>query len=102
MSERYPPWPIQLLKVVAALLMGLYLVHLFVAGHDNVTTPPPAPERTAVDVLLDRYDCDLPEGTIPGHAVVTLPNQSASYMHADVGFAIWEDGAPGTLHAFCE
>ncbi len=56
--------------------------------------------------LVESHDCwsgPSPYGdtVIPGHAVVTRPGGSARYVSSKVGFAIWLDGAPGTLHAFC-
>jgi hypothetical protein len=37
----------------------------------------------------------------PQHAVVTLPGESPRVVPADVGFGIWLEGKPGTLHGFC-
>src|SRR5262245_32018193 len=55
--------------------------------------------------LEDRHHCwtgAAPEpDVIPGHAVVTLPGHRPQLVDADVGFGIWLDGDPGTLHAFC-
>ena len=56
--------------------------------------------------LVERYDCwtdDAPEpDVIPGHAIVTLPGGQPERVPSEVGFGIWQDGDPGTLHAFCK
>lgn len=54
--------------------------------------------------LISHHHCwtgTAPKDVIPGHAVVTLPGHRARLVPADRGFAIWLDGAPGVLHAFC-
>lgn len=55
--------------------------------------------------LLARHGCwtgPAPAGSpAPGHAVVTLPGARARLVAADVGFAIWLEHAPGTVHGFC-
>lgn len=38
----------------------------------------------------------------PSKALVTLPGKKPRIYPADVGYSIWLEGAPGTLHAFCE
>lgn len=62
-----------------------------------------APSRASV--LIARHDCwtgAAPDPKlIPGHAVVTLPGSRTAYVGSAVGFHIWLDGKPGTLHAFC-
>jgi hypothetical protein len=76
------------------------------------TAPTTAPETTAprqkrsrAERLLAEYACwtdEIPAGqSVPTHAVVTLPGQRAELVDADIGFAIWLDGAPGVLHGFC-
>ncbi len=59
-----------------------------------------------VAVLVESHDCwtgPSPHGddVIPGHAVVALPGGAPRLLSSRVGFAIWLDGRPGTLHAFC-
>jgi hypothetical protein len=77
-----------------------------------VTEPTTAPETTAprqkrsrAEKLLLEYACwtgdDPTSQAVPTHAVVTLPGQRAELVDAWVGFAIWQDGAPGVLHGFC-
>lgn len=80
----------------------------------------PTPSVTTVDPdspagVIDRYTAgnvelaegarcwtgEAPEGVEPRHAVVSLPGKGAEVVPAKVGLAIWLDGAPGTLHAFC-
>lgn len=55
--------------------------------------------------LLARHGCwtgPAPAGSpAPGHAVVTLPGARAELVAADVGFGIWLEHAPGTVHGFC-
>lgn len=66
-------------------------------------------EPTKAERLLDRKCQPYQEDTIPGHAVVTLPGQDATYVESSVGFDLWgpdekygtADDLPGTLHAFC-
>lgn len=62
-------------------------------------------EPSRASVLIARHDCwtgAAPEpNLIPGHAVVTLPGSPTAYVDSAVGFHIWLDGKPGTLHAFC-
>lgn len=62
-----------------------------------------------VDALTRANDCQLPAGTIPGHAVVTIDGVT-KLVDARIGFAMWlgpdgvagtGDETPGTLHAFC-
>ena len=64
-----------------------------------------ATESSRASVLIARHDCwtgAAPEpDLIPGHAVVTLPGSRTAYVDSAVGFHIWLDGKPGTLHAFC-
>lgn len=55
--------------------------------------------------LVAENDCwtgEAPADVIPGHAVVTTPGRPPHLAPAARGFAIWLDGAPGTLHAFCK
>lgn len=59
--------------------------------------------------LVERKCRDYAEGTIPGHAVVTLPGEDPAYVSSQVGFDLWgpdeqpatADDLPGILHAFC-
>lgn len=58
------------------------------------------------------FDCrPYPAGSIPGHAVVTLPGEAPAYVSSRVGFAIWlgadgiertGDERPGILDKFCK
>ncbi len=62
--------------------------------------------KSAVERLIKRHHCWTSSdrhdpNQIPGHAVVTLPDRAQHYVDAKVGFAIWLDGKPGELHAFC-
>jgi hypothetical protein len=53
---------------------------------------------------MAEHDCwtgEGPEGVIPGHAVITNQKGVTKYVKGDRGFAIWLEGAPGTLHGFC-
>ena len=55
-------------------------------------------------MLIARNDCwtgDAPAGADPTRAVVTLPGGEPRLVRAQVGFGMWLDGDPGTLHAFC-
>lgn len=38
---------------------------------------------------------------LPSRALVTLPGGRPRLVRDTVGYAIWLDGRPGTLHAFC-
>lgn len=92
--------------VAAWLLSGL-------AGPATVVAVPSGLERPShaervVERLVTGHDCwtdEAPAGAVPGHAVVTLPGTDhrarPHVVPADVGFGIWLDGDPGTLHAFC-
>ena len=70
-----------------------------------VTDTRPAQGADRVSRLVEEHGCWTgeapPDAPVPGHAVVTLPGQRPRLAHADVGFGIWLDGDPGTLHAFC-
>lgn len=54
-----------------------------------------------------RYDCwrndsERPAGLHPTRALVTPDGSDRpEVVHADVGYRIWLDNEPGTLHAFC-
>jgi hypothetical protein len=57
-----------------------------------------------VERLMERHSCwsgEGPPGVIPGRAIVSAPGGRAEVVPADVGFGIWLDGEPGSLHAFC-
>src|SRR5262245_43571178 len=65
----------------------------------------PGQKKSRAERLLAEYACwsgQVPAGqAAPTHAVVTLPGERAELVDAEVGFAIWLDGAPGVLHGFC-
>ncbi|MDR7254745.1 hypothetical protein J2X46_003743 [Nocardioides sp. BE266] len=62
-------------------------------------------EAARVSALLEDHDCwsdAAPVGSPePHHAVVTRPDQRPRLVDASVGYAIWLEGRPGTLHGFC-
>jgi hypothetical protein len=89
-------------------MRGFAIVGLLVAagwaGVAQQDDAPAASPRDRVGELIAKRDCwtgRAPENTIPGHAIVTLPGTEPAMVKADVGFGIWLDGDPGTLHAFC-
>ena len=113
-----PPAPLTLvailqrtgIRLVAALVGAALVVVVAMAtvpelrddGLDARGAASPATDR--VGRLISGHDCwtgTAPQGVIPGHAVVTSPGHRARLVDAGVGFAIWLDGAPGVLHAFC-
>ena len=78
---------------------------MFMAGQSNNADIAPLPEdgqqvqvhQSKEDRLLETKCRDYAEGTIPGHAVVTLPGKEAVYTSSDVAFALWgADQKPGT------
>ena len=116
--DRRPPAPLTLVatvrqtgvRLVAALVGAAIVVVVAMATvpelRDNGRDARGAAARSSDRVvrLITGHDCwtgTAPEGVIPGHAVVTRPGHRARLVDADVGFAIWLDGAPGVLHAFC-
>ena len=73
-------------------------------GFELTPTDYREPPPTRVERLIERHDCwteRAPGGVVPARAVVTLPGERPRTVSADVGFAIWLEGAPGRLHAFC-
>lgn len=117
-ADRRPPAPLTLVaalqrtgvRLVAALVGAAVVVVVAMATvpelRENGRDVRGASSRPADRVvrLISGHDCwtgTAPEGVIPGHAVVTTPGRRARVVDADVGFAIWLDGAPGVLHAFC-
>lgn len=88
------------------------------SGLSQPETPSPGPSSSAphavaqsalardrIEMLFNRHRCwsgSAPESSpIPSRAIVTLPGQPPKAVPADVGFGIWLDGDPGTLHGFC-
>jgi hypothetical protein len=80
------------------------------APPDPAPLTPPTPAATPaavlrVDELVADHGCwtgAAPDPTvIPGSAVVTLPGREPALVPADIGFEIWLEGRPGTVHAFC-
>lgn len=71
--------------------------------------PAPAPAAVVgsqrVAQLVRQHQCwtgAAPDPAVePGHAVVTRADGKVRYVDARRGFAIWLEGSPGTLHAFC-
>jgi zona occludens toxin (predicted ATPase) len=65
----------------------------------------PDTTESAASAMVREHGCWTgagPIGVTPGHAVVRLPNDiEPSYVDAKVGFAIWLDGKPGDIIAFC-
>ncbi|MEZ5096285.1 MAG: hypothetical protein R2731_09255 [Nocardioides sp.] len=85
-----------------------------VLAEDVVVAIPVAPRRlrppvrhtpTGCELLVVRHHCwtgAAPDpDAIPGHAIVTLPGRRPELADSSVGFAIWLEGAPGHVHAFC-
>ena len=70
---------------------------------EQVRYRPTGDERMVEDLVADHacWSGAAPAGAVPGHAVVTLPGRRPALVPADLGFAIWLDGRPGVLHAFC-
>ena len=62
-------------------------------------------EAARVSALVEEHGCwsdAAPVGAPePQHAVVTLPGGKPRLVDASVGYAIWLEGRPGTLHGFC-
>jgi hypothetical protein len=62
-------------------------------------------DETVAGELIRKNDCwqgRSPTGAIPTHSVVELdPRRGPVLSDAAIGFAIWLEGAPGTLYAFC-
>lgn len=94
--------------LAAAGAVGAWAVTVSLVGGlapATVVTVPSGVERpSAAERLAAAHDCwtdDAPAGVVPAHAVVTLPGDRPRVVPADVGFGIWLDGDPGTLHAFC-
>lgn len=99
---------------LTACLGGSYAVSSALQP-DRVVFPEQTPHAqvqagpTQAERLLDRKCQPYAEGTIPGHAVVTLPGEAATYVNSSVGFDLWgpdqkfgtADDLPGTLHDFC-
>lgn len=96
------------------MAVGVALVALVVQGQASgiidATQPPPqevVTKQSRSDRLFEKHDCwngEAPKDVGPfgpGHAVVTLPGHKAQYVSADVGYGIWLEGKPGTLHGFC-
>jgi hypothetical protein len=99
----------------ALCMLGLMLAYLSVSAilpdgvmgyqqpddpRDNYTMSPVSPAED----LMEEHKCwtgEGPEGVIPGHAVITNQEGVTKYVKGDRGFAIWLEGAPGTLHGFC-
>lgn len=94
------------IMTISGLGMGVLVAEYVTPAAVQVEpSQPAAPSPSRVERLIERNDCwadDAPKDVIPGHAVVTLPGQDPKVAHADVGFAIWLDGRPGTVHAFCK
>ncbi len=98
----------------SAVLTGVVSLAVTAGGLSAPTDPAPISPLTPaatpaavlrVDELIAAHDCwsgDAPDPTvIPGKAVVTLPGAEPALLPADVGFEIWLEGRPGTVHAFC-
>jgi len=62
-------------------------------------------EGTVAGELIQENDCwqgEAPQGVVPTRSVVELdPDRGPVLRSAAVGFAIWTEGAQGTLYAFC-
>lgn len=60
-------------------------------------------ERT--EALAERNHCwtesTAPQDVVPSKALVTLGEGGPHVVKADIGYDIWLEGRPGTLHAFC-
>jgi hypothetical protein len=92
--------------VVAGLTLGGHLAGLAPQTIDIVGEGRTAAPRSAVvDTLVRDHHCwvgQAPPGTgVPSRAVVTLPGDDPRLAPSRVGFGIWLQGRPGTLHAFC-
>lgn len=100
--------------LLSAVLTGAVSLAVAAGGSSAPTDAAPlapptrAPTPAAVlrvDELIADHDCwsgAAPDPTvIPGHAVVTLPGEEPALLPADIGFEIWLEGRPGTVHAFC-
>lgn len=78
---------------------------------DLAASPAPSETRAAraavrVERMLQEHRCwsgAAPAGAPePRHALITPPgDQQPGLVSANVGFAIWLQGKPGTLHGFC-
>lgn len=111
-----------LIKAVVSSVAGTAMMGcaLFISSQQPMTATPVAPEQGSnaqpvqtekplANILVETKCRDYVEGSIPGHAVVTLPGHKAQYVKSDVGFALWgpdekpatADDRPGMLHAFC-
>lgn len=93
-----------LLGVPGWMALGFILVVLFIPANLEVR-PQEAPPKTKLQRLFEQHECwtdDGAEHPIPAGALVTKPGGEPRVYPADVGFRIWLEGRPGTLHAFCK
>lgn len=95
---------VRILTAVTAIGMAV-LVTVDASARDTVAWAPPTLAETTVSELITDHQCwtgAAPDpDVIPGHAVVTLPGAFPELVPSAVGFGIWLEGDPGTLHAFC-
>lgn len=95
--------------LVANTAVGVMIGVVMTMGSSTVEAAPQSPSVTdpgpsRVELLIARHECwagEAPSDVIPGHAIVTLPGGRPRVMLSDVGFGIWLDHNPGTVHAFC-
>lgn len=69
------------------------------------SSEPARQTETYVDVLYREYQCWRNDGLKhpePQGALATLPKRGVRIYPAKVGYRIWLEDAPGTLHAFCK
>jgi hypothetical protein len=94
--------------IVAGVLAGAYLA-LATTGTaaelDTPNLPEPAAPAERLERIIDRHDCYTGEAPdpnmIPEFAIVSTAKRGPHLVPSAVGFGIWLDGDPGTLHAFC-
>lgn len=93
----------------ASMFVSQQTVNADLAPLPEQDAPAQIVEKPRANVLVENKCRPYAEGSIPEHAVVTLPGHKAQYVKSDVGFALWgadleygtADDLPGQLHAFC-
>jgi hypothetical protein len=88
------------------LVLGFAVIQLGLSWVPQRASYAPATDDLAVQRLMDEAGCwtsatATDAHVMPGSALVTLPGGDPELVDPDIGFAIWLEGRPGVLHAFC-
>lgn len=102
---------VRALRVGGWVAVALILTHWLTAGHDEITTPPPAPAPHSVTAALEQHrgecwhDGQPALAKVPGHVIWQYTDGTTVYSASLVGPAlrtIFDGGhLPGRPIAFC-